>query len=286
MTSQHDAGEVPEPDGGPRPDREIERPARQHSRTLLALVAAGTVAVAPLAGTAIGPAGGGQSAHSSPIYLLALASHDVGHNEWAYEGGFDARISWAVTYLALGLFWLLVTLWMRYHGDIKRGEIKRGEIGRGDIGGCDIGRRDTAQSAPSDGVTVTKRLWLKTLGAAWGAEFLAAALVVGGATYAEYTSTAPGPFVLRLIDVCSPWWSAFAALLVVARAERDKRAMRAALGYGLLLAFLLLVPVPGPDVVKILVLAVPAAVGALLDRRPGPAARESRPVTLNVGAAG
>lgn len=109
-----------------------------YSRVLLTLVAVGTITVAPLAEAAIGPAGGGQSAHSSPVYLLALASHNVGHNDWAYQGGFQARISWAVTYVVLGLFWLAVALWMRHR----------------------TGRAPTAG--------VTKRLWLKTLGAAWG----------------------------------------------------------------------------------------------------------------------
>lgn len=227
-----------------------------HSRALLTLVAAGTMTVAPLAGAAIGPAGGGQSAHSSPVYLLALASHNVGRNDWAYQGGFQARISWAVTYVVLGLFWLAVALWMRYR----------------------------AGRAPTAGVT--KRLWLKTLGAAWGAELLAGALVVGGAAYAEYTSTPPGPLVLRVIDVCSPWWSAVAALVVVATAERDTRARGSAIAFGFLLAFVLLVPVPGPNGVKVLFLAVPTAVGALLDHRSGGGVRESTSFTPRVGAAG
>lgn len=227
-----------------------------HSRVLLTLVAVGTITVAPLAEAAIGPAGGGQSAHSSPVYLLALASHNVGHNDWAYQGGFQARISWAVTYVVLGLFWLAVALWMRHR----------------------TGRAPTAG--------VTKRLWLKALGAAWGAELLAGALVVGGAAYAGYTSTPPGPFVLRVIDVCSPWWSAVAVLVVVAAAERDTRATGSAIAFGFLLACVLLVPVPGPHGVKVLLLAVPAAVGALLDRRSGGAVRESTSLMLRVGAAG
>ena len=227
-----------------------------HSRALLTLVAAGTITVAPLAGAAIGPAGGGQSAHSSPVYLLALASHNVGRNDWAYQGGFRARISWAVAYVVLGLCWLAVALWMRHRA----------------------GRALTAG--------VTKRLWLKTLGAAWGAELLAGALVFGGAAYAEYTSTPPGPLVLRVIDACSPWWSVVAALVVVAMAERDTRAMGSAIAFGFLLAFLLLVPVPGPNGVKVVLLALPTAVGALLDRRSGGAVRESTSFTPRVGAAG
>jgi hypothetical protein len=227
-----------------------------HSRVLLTLVAVGTITVAPLAEAAIGPAGGGQSAHSSPVYLLALASHNVGRNDWAYQGGLQARISWAATYVVLGLFWLAVALWMRHR----------------------TGRAPTAG--------VTKHLWLKTLGAAWGAELLAGALVVGGAGYAEYTSTQPGPLVLRVIDVCSPWWSAVAAPVVVATAERDARAMGSAIAFGVLLACVLLVPAPVPNGVKALFLAVPMAVGALLERRSGGAARESTSFRPRVGAAG
>lgn len=227
-----------------------------HSRVLLTLVAVGTITVAPLAEGAIGPAGAGQSAHSSPVYLLALASHNVGRNDWAYQGGIQARISWAATYVVLGLFWLAVALWMRHRN----------------------GRAPTAG--------VTKHLWLKTLGAAWGAELLAGALVIGGAGYAEYTSTQPGPLVLRVIDVCSPWWSAVAALVVVATAERDARAMGSAIAFGFLLACVLLVPAPVPNGVKALFLAVPMAVGALLERRSGGAARESTSFTPRVGAAG
>jgi hypothetical protein len=196
------------------------------------------------------------SAHSSPVYLLALASHNVGRNDWAYQGGLQARISWAATYVVLGLFWLAVALWMRHR----------------------TGRAPTAG--------VTKHLWLKTLGAAWGAELLAGALVVGGAGYAEYTSTQPGPLVLRVIDVCSPWWSAVAALVVVATAERDARAMGSAIAFGFLLVCVLLVPAPVPNGVKALFLAVPMAVGALLERRSGGAARESTSFTPRVGAAG
>ncbi len=42
----------------------------------------------------------------------------------------------------------------------------------------------------------------------------------------------------------------------MARAERSSIALRAILGYAALLALVLLVPLPGPDLVKVLLIAV------------------------------
>ena len=57
-------------------------------------------------------------------------------------------------------------------------------------------------------------------------------------------------------------------MLVVARAERSTVALRTILVYAALLTIVLLVPLPGPDVVKVLLLALPAAVPALLTPNP------------------
>jgi hypothetical protein len=211
--------------------------AQRFSRALLALLAAATIAVAPISTAAIGSAGSGDTAHSSPVYLLAQANHDIGHNEWAFQGGVAGRLSWVLSYAGLAVFWLAVALWMRWR---------------------------SARIPGAGG-----RLWLRVLAAAWGAQLLAGMLTLSVALYADRTSTSLGPAVLRLVDVCSPWWSGVAALALVAVAERSVVAKWAAGGYGALLAVLLLVPLPGPDTVKVLALALVPAVAALVDW-PGP----------------
>src|SRR5258708_5546388 len=176
MTSSHDQ-DAETPSGG----------APQFSRALLALVAAATIAVAPIADRAIAPAGNGDGAHASPVYLLALASHDIGHNDWAFQGGLAGPVAWAVAYAAIAVFWLGVALWMRFR----------------------------ARAAGRSG----GRLWLRALVAAWATEVVTAALTVGGGLYAHWTSTAFGPVALRLADLCSPWWACVAATAAVAFAE-------------------------------------------------------------------
>src|SRR5206468_3133852 len=126
----------------------------RHGRALLALVAAGTVAVAPIADTVLGPAGGGDGAHSSPVFLLAEVSHDIGHNDWAFQGGLDDRIIWVVTYVAIALAWLGVTLWMRTRDRRAARAATAGAAGAGD---------DEAQPASAPKAS---KLWLKTLIAA------------------------------------------------------------------------------------------------------------------------
>jgi hypothetical protein len=103
--------------------------------------------------------------------------------------------------------------------------------------------------------------------AAWAAELLAGLLTFGAVAFAEWTSTPIGADVLRAADLCSPWWSCVAAVLIVARAERSTLAVRAIAGYAALLAIVLLIPLPGPDAVKMLLLALPAAVPAMLTSR-------------------
>jgi hypothetical protein len=79
-------------------------------------------------------------------------------------------------------------------------------------------------------------------------------------------------------------------VLVVARAERSTVVLRAIAGYALLLAIVLLVPLPGPDAIKVLLLALPAAVPALLapgqqgEEKPG--TDPSAPVTPNAVVTG
>ena len=217
------------------------------SRALLALTAAATIAVTPLAASAIGPADSGQSAHSVPVYLISRISHDIGHNDWAFQGQNAGRVDWMVSYLALGLFWLIIALWMR-------ARVRR--------------------SAKYAAVAVTEagklRLWRHVLIAAWSVEAIAGLLTLGAGIYAAWTSTPLGPAVLRAADLCSPWWSCVAAILVVARAERSTTAFRAILGYALLLVIVLLIPLPGPDAVKALLLALPAAIPALIAADPAP----------------
>jgi hypothetical protein len=209
--------------------------AARNSRALTCLLGAATLAVVPIATTALAPAGNGNGAHSSPVYLLAQLAHDIGHNDWAFQGGVAGRVSWAVAYLALGVFWLAVALWMRWHG-----------------------------RSPGAGVSTP---WLRVLCAAWGALLLAALLTTGAAVYADWTSTAAGPLLLRAADAFSPWWSGVAALAVVANAERDETGIRVAAGYGALLAMILLVPLPGPNSVKTLILASAAALPAVFAPR-------------------
>lgn len=220
-------------------------PAPKFTRATLALTAAATLAVVPVATIAFGPAGSGDSAHTSPVYVLAQAAHDIGHNDWAFQGGLGGRIEWASTYVVIGLFWLVAALWIRWRA--KR----------------------AGAAALADG---GRRLWIKALVAAWAAEAVAGSMTLGAGTYVAWHSTALGPAMLRAADVCSPWWSFVAVLLVVGFAEHRQLAVRAAAGYGALLAVLLLVPLPGPDAVKVLVLAAAAAVPALLEPDAGAAA--------------
>ena len=252
MTFQHDADGVPlegtQSDFGAGSTEHENQNGNQsdsapgHSRTLLAVIAAGTLAIAPIASTVLGPAGGGDGAHSSPVFLLAEVSHDVGHNDWAFQGGLDDRIIWIITYVALAIGWLGVALWMRA-----------------------IDRRAARTAEPNQNQNQpTTRRWLRVLGAALGAEFAAGALTIGAGLYAQWTATNLGPVALRLADVCSPWWSCVAVLIVVARAERSTIALRAAFAYGAVLALVLLVPFPGPSDVKALILAATAAAPALL----------------------
>ncbi|WP_326852361.1 hypothetical protein [Actinocrinis sp.] len=236
MTESARPGEPQPEESQPRkspPEESQTVDAPRHSRALLALVAAATVAVAPVAGTVLGPAGGGDGAHSAPVFVLAEASHDIGRNDWAVQRGFAGSVGWVATYVALALAWLAVALWMRARGRGRQPETP----------------------------------WLKTWFAVLATEFAAGVLTIGAALYAQWTATSLGPVALRLADVCSPWWACVAALIVVGRAERNAVALRAALGYGAVLALMLLVPLPGPNIVKALVLAATAAVPALLVTR-------------------
>jgi hypothetical protein len=71
---------------------------------------------------------------------------------------------------------------------------------------------------------------------------------------------------------------------VAARAERSRTVLRATLGYGLLLAIVLAVPLPVPDLVRVLILAVPAAAPALLrPRAPRVAAAGATPDAAAAG---
>jgi hypothetical protein len=237
------------------------------SRAVLALTAAATLAVAPVATAAVGPAGSGASEHSSPVYVLAQAAHDIGHNDWAFQGGVAGRVAWMVSYVALWLSWLLIALWIRWR-------VKRAGLDRADS---------------------RRRLWIKTLIAAWATEGVAGSLTLGAGLYTDWNSSTLGPAVLRASDLCSPWLSFAAVLLVVGLAEHRALAVRAAVLYAALLAIILMVPLPGPDAVKVLVLAAAVAVPALLDsggsaepgreRRPDPGS-EPGPVTPPAAAAG
>lgn len=243
-----------------RPEEPQTVDAPRHSRALLALVAAATVAVAPVAGTVLGLAGSGDGAHSAPVFVLAEASHDIGRNDWAVQRGFAGSVSWVATYVAIALAWLAVALWMGARG------------------------RSHQRRTPS---STSETPWLKACFAVLAAEFAAGTLTIGAALYAQWTATSLGPIALRLADVCSPWWACVAALFVVGRAERNVVALRAALAYGAVLALMLLVPLPGPNVVKTLVLAATAAVPALLVTRPSdaPVLRLRWPRRFRSGAA-
>lgn len=202
------------------------------SRALLALTGAATIAMSPIAAAALGLAGSGQSAHSVPVYLISRFSHDVGHNDWAFQGQSAGRVDWVVSYVGLALFWLAAAIWIR--------------------------------AKSSTGETRRLRLWARVLLAAWTTELVTALLTLGAGAFTQWTSTPLGPTVLHAADVCSPWWACVAAMLVVARAERSIIAIRAIAAYAVLLAVALLVPLPGPDVVKALLLALPVTVPALL----------------------
>ena len=246
----------------PSPDPAVDSDGSpRFSRALLALTAAATIAVAPLAASAIGPADSGQSAHSVPVYLISRISHDIGHNDWAFQGQNAGRVDWVVSYLALGLFWLIIALWMRarVRRSVKYAAVAATEAGK-------------------------LRLWRHVLIAAWSVEAIAGFLTLGAGVYAAWTSTPLGPVVLRAADLCSPWWSCVAAILVVARAERSTTAFRAILGYALLLVIVLLIPVPGPDAVKVLLLALPTAIPALM--APDPAPPGARDLRRNAVVAG
>jgi hypothetical protein len=220
-----------DPDGPPR-----------FSRALLALTAAATIAVAPLAAAALGPADSGQSAHSIPVYLIARISHDIGHNDWAFQGQNAGRVDWVVLYVALGLFWLIIALWVRARS-VKK----------------------PAQTLADPATQIRRvRLWLRVLLAAWSIEAITGLLTLAAGAYAEWTTTPIGPGVLRVADLCSPWWSCVAAVLVVAWAERSAIVGCAIFGYAVLLAIVLVVPLPGPEPLKVLLLALPAVVPALL----------------------
>ena len=269
---------VPSPQCTPHPPPPADAP-QSFSRALLALTAAATLAVTPLAAPAIAPANSGQSAHSIPVYLISRLSHDVGHNDWAFQGQTAGRVAWAVSYLALALFWLLITLWLRartHNSDNMNATAAREP------------RPHNWKHAPNPSHEVrtvpSSHLWRHVLIAAWSAEAITGFLTLGAGAYAAWTSTPLGPTVLRAADLCSPWWSCVAAVLVVARSERSTIAFRAILGYGLMLAIVLLVPLPGPDALKVLLLALPAAIPAVLAE--GSAPSIARDVRQDAVAAG
>jgi hypothetical protein len=225
-------------------------PRPRFGRALLALAAAATIAVAPVAGTALAPADSGASAHSIPVYLFARLSHDIGHNDWAFQGENDGRVEWGVCYLVLGLFWLGVTLWVR------------------------------ARARRHDG---DRGLWWRMLLAAWIVEAVLGGATIGAGLLAAWNSWPPDAFLLHASDLCSPWWSCVAVALVAGRREHSGVVLRAALGYAVLLAVVLVVPLPFPDAIKALILAVPAAVPAFMAMPPseaGGAAAEAAEVAL------
>jgi hypothetical protein len=204
--------------------------AGRYGRGVLALTGAATTVAAAFGGTALTLAGEAGRGHAPVAYLLTQLNHDIGHNDWAFQGGPAGRVGWIATYVALWLFWLGVALWMRA-----------------------LGRR-RGHPAP----------WLRVVAAAWlvqlGVFLLSFAAVYGAA----HTSSWPGPLLLRVADLCSPWWTCVAALTALAVAERGRLLIRATAGYAALLALLLLVPLPGPAWVWILLLAATAGVPAAL----------------------
>lgn len=205
-----------------------EPTAPRFGRALLALTAAATIAVSPFAGDAFGPAGSPTSGHAVAVFGLSKLTHDVGHNDWAFQGTTADGVAWATAYAVMAVCWAAVAVWVRRSG-----------------GRC-AGRM---------------------LAAAWLVLVAAAALSLGAVWFAEQSSTFFDPLALRVADLCSPWWACVAATVVVARAERNATALRGALAYGVLLAVLLLVPLPGPDPIKALLLAAGAAVPALVTPR-------------------
>lgn len=195
--------------------------------------------VASLIGAALGPtvfafAGGSDSAHTPAVYLLAQSSHDIGHNDWAFQGGPSGRIGWVATYAALGLGWLISVLWTWAAG------------------------RRAGHRAP----------WLRILIPAWSVMAVSGVLTMGIAYYAESTSTVLGPLALRFSDLCSPWWSCAAVLAALAVRERDRRLAWGVSAYTVLLAAFLLLPIPGPDLIKALLLTVAVAAPTLWARQP------------------
>jgi hypothetical protein len=202
--------------------------AARFGRALLALTAAATIAASPYAADALGPAGSRGAGHAVAAYALAKFAHDVGHNDWAFQSTTADGLGWAATYLAVGLFWAAIAVWLRRRGGRYLGRV---------------------------------------LTAAWGTLLLCAGLSLGAAWFAQGDSTFLAPLALHVADLCSPWWACVAATGVVAWAERNTAAARGVLAYAVVLAVLLLVQLPGPDAVKALVLAASAAVPALVTPR-------------------
>lgn len=205
------------------------RPEPLFGRALSALLAAATMVAAAFGGASVGLAGSGQPAHAQAVHLLAQAAHDIGHNEWAFQGE-SGKVGWIAGYCALCCFWLGAALWM-----------------------CVVGRRRGRRTP-----------WRRVLIAAWSAEFAAAALCLAAAYLAEHTSTAAGPVLLRLADLCSPWWAGPAALAALVTVERSRALIQAAAGYGAVLALFLEVSLPGPATLRILILAAAAGFPALV----------------------
>jgi hypothetical protein len=134
---------------------DLAPPAPQFGRALLTLTAAATIAVSPVAAAALGPADSGQGAHSIPVYLFARLAHDIGHNDWAFQGQTDGRVAWAATYAALGVFWIAIALWVRWRA--RRGP--GGSDGAGTVAGLSVDARGAesavAASAASAGVALS-----------------------------------------------------------------------------------------------------------------------------------
>lgn len=55
-------------------------------RALLALTAAATIAVSPTSG------------HAVAVFAVSKSTHDVGHNDWAFQGTTADGVVWAATY--------------------------------------------------------------------------------------------------------------------------------------------------------------------------------------------
>ncbi len=209
-------------------------------RALIALTAAATIAAAPFAADALGPAGSRGAGPAVAVFGLSKLSHDVGHNDWAFQGTTADGVGWAATYLVVGVFWLGVAVWLHRRGGRYLGRV---------------------------------------LTAAWGTLLLCAVLGVAAVWFAESDSTFLAPLAVHLAELCNPWWAGVAATGAVARAERSRATAHGVLAYAAVLTVLLSVPLPGPDAVKALLLAAAAAVPALVTPRqwPGPAAEQVRP---------